>query len=82
MKRSPSKSPTKHSPKTVQQGRLASFMPTQDLMSRARTIKITEHHRVEPTKLKSALKKTGALTGNNGISSLDNTANNIEKIGS
>ena len=79
MKRSPSKSPTKHSPKVAQQGKLASFMPTQDLMSIARTIKITEHHRVEPSTLKSALRKSGGV---NGLASLEAAANNLEKIGS
>ncbi len=66
-KRSPSKSPTKTSPKAIGHGKLAAFMPSHDLLQRARTIKINEHYRVDKSSLKPALRKSRILDTSNNI---------------
>lgn len=70
-KKNQSKSPYKVSPKAGT-NKLASFMPDSDLIQRAKSIKITQHYRMNS--LKSALKKNSLVAPENMPIVIDNSA--------
>ena len=48
-------------------------MPDGDLLTRARTVKITQHYRLNNTSLKPAIKKKSLITPENTTIVIDNS---------